>query len=522
MYSSDIELGNHLYEPSPSWLLEYARSFHPYLFTQYLWIEENTSKTNKDFACYEPLYFDALAKVKRLLDQDVVLSLSRLQSLRLERASSDSADQPFWTNDDLALVRRAPYRNDLHVSELISSIRSQAPLDESDEKTLLQRVCQHNMGTSRGTAFLRNIQSMLLHENLKSDRNQFGNRFDDSTTMKFWEFYTRLHKTTLDGDPRAFRFIVLKPPRTINEEDYFKCDPSTSITQPLFQGFHAVVYSNPLETKCYSRFGELYPCFEKNVKSEVSCTFEAVILPVDSFDNPRSWRCYKFKKRCIFYVVDVYRVEDVNLLQLPLIERLKFVDKVTRDGKHETFKKIPPHLNSWNSIHTKYLSSRDVFDPIVGVVVRDKLSTFDTVPDVRVCQFKIKYLFNLLEQCVVDVSKPHQAALNHLHLSFEMADWKTVCCAYADDAKYIFLCQYNRTVHKFVHIASLEKLVYDTTPLKYKDENLYVLNSRAAPKGVLYLRVYYNHLKTVIGYDIKRTDTRYKIPLTQRLFEQCI
>lgn len=511
MYVSDILKINYKHAPSKLLISETCRRFHPHKFAQFLYLCENVSTINKDAIHYEKVEKRASCFIHQ--SEDIVLEIGKIRRIRFNRVISDHEDEPFWNET----MKPSIHEHDKTVTDMINDILNHKSLTKSSED-LMQRICQHNLGTTSYKRILATIVNFLFHDTLKSERNQF--QIDHSSVAtRFLHFCQSLKNSSILTDIRSFRFVTLQKARNIDSITYLQLDKSAFIIQPLIQGLHVVVFSNERETKCYNRFGELCPNLGKNIKSNISCTFEAVIVPTDEKKNPRSWRYWNFRKSMIFYVVDVFRHKDSCLLEIPFVERAKYIDVVTGKGTHAHFHRIDPALSSWESIEQRYNEDRDIFDPLIGVYLRKKDAPFHESP--LQCAFPIKFLYDILGEAVVDVQSvmgTKRESLSTYHTNVEMADHKTVCVAYADDETSIHLCQYNEHVHKLCHSMTLTKMIQDVKPMVYKPESIYVVNNKATPKGVAYLRVYYDNHYNVIGYDSKSTDSRFDVPLTNKLF----
>lgn len=409
---------------------------------------------------------------------------------------------------------------DVGIGQVMRNIRN-----ETHSTNMMERIISHNLGTDDYNSLLKSIRYLLFTDNLQSNRSQ-GHVKTPSIVESFMQFYRMLlfREAPDNADPRAFRFMVLPKPRRVFVREMqsiygsFDGVPKNLRAQPLFQGVHMVVYSSKEETKCYNRFGDLYTGFGYNLRCKVNCTFEAIALPVDKFNNVRSWHYWKHRASFVLFVVDVFRVNQTILTQVPFKERIRMVNTII-DGASDQIKKIPDSMDSWESIEGRYIQNEDIYDPIVGVVLRDGDSIFDN-DSALTCpveyRFNLIYSFDLLNGHVVRLKKEDD--INRLHLIYEMADYKTVCLAYGHSEDFIYLCQYNRHIHQFEHAGRLVRQAYEFDKLEYKAQKLYVINCRVMPRGIIYLRVYYDAQKRVIGYDTKWSDSRYTLPYFNSLY----
>jgi hypothetical protein len=403
-----------------------------------------------------------------------------------------------------------------------------------DRNLLLKALLEHNLSTKYYSFLLSNIRYLFFTENLQVDRNGGLQMKTQSIVYAFLFFInTLMNRQLTETDPKAFRYLLLPKNRRIMHRtealDFIANARDDIVIQPLFQGFRVVMYTSPTEAKCYTRFGELHTNLTSTSRTRVPCTFEAVILPVDRLGVVRSWRYWKYKKHWVMFITDVFRYNLKILLHLKIQERLKYVDEILKDlvvDDLKIIKKIPPNYNSFHSIESKYIENRDIFDPIVGIVIKPSLlldqETNTSIQPSYEYRFDLMYAYSLLKLQVISLTpqEMHDSVhdIRDLHINFEMADYKTVCVAYAHNETQIYLCKYNRFLHQFVHAATLSRLPYDRDPLHYKPESVYVLNSKIKPLGVCYIRIYYDINKAIIGYDFKPTDCRYSLPFECPLF----
>lgn len=287
------------------------------------------------------------------------------------------------------------------------------------------------------------------------------------------------------------------------------------VVQPLYQGFHTVVYSGPDETRCVNRYGELYPGFAYTERCPEYCVFEAIILPVDRWGRTRSWRYWPYKATWLLYIVDVLRYGQQILIEQPFVERIKHARRLANRGRICC---LPDDLNTWSAIEQRYHRNADVYDPIVGVVLRDRTSNLRSSSATLAFRFNVRFAFDLLSLSVVETATV--ADVHRIHLNFEMADRKVVCLAYGHCDDYIYLCKYDRSIHQFVHVGRLQRAAFEHSKLQYRCDRLYVVGCRVMPRGIIYLRVYYDFSRRVMGYDIKWSDGRYKTPMHNELYDK--
>jgi hypothetical protein len=213
-------------------------------------------------------------------------------------------------------------------------------------------------------------------------------------------------------------------------------------------------------------------------------------------------------------------------------------------GRHarKVIRMLPTSLSTWSEIHNRYETNIDIYDPVVGVVVR---RASDVALGSYSFKFNILYLFNLMVNNVERVghsnictskepassspppqqqpnttTTPPNISIRNQMINFEMVDFMSTVIVYADCEKYLYLCDYDRMLHQFVHRAKLSRLPYDmlgaSPAISYRSEPMYVVNNQAPQQlshGFAYMRLYYNINYQIIGYEFKLTDSRYKLPL---------
>lgn len=516
LYISDIFKIYYNYESSRIKLWEIVRTYDPIEFAKLLYLLENVTKQIKrktidltleqmqDFCNYH------------IREQDYQINVNLGLSLSLERVERNDGSV-LWNKcpEDFVTNR---HTLDLTISDVMDNIRN----GQTNIMNIYEKILHHNLGTLDYNSLDRRLQHCLYTDSLQTERNDFV-RNSNSSVTKFLQYNAIIQgKQSHHSDPRGFRSLIVHKAKRIN--DIAAINKSDYIVQPLMQGFRFIVYTSPTETKCHNRFGELFPAaaFMRNNKN---CTFEAILLPIDAFNMPRSWRCWPFKKRSVMYIVDVYRFEHTILLDIPFVERLKYIDIIVENSKNSTttgsimLAKIPSSLQTFAQIEEKYISNRDVFDPIVGVIMRKPTDTIATPPIEY--RFNIRYSFNLLNLNIVDLSDAKiisSDTCKRLHMNLEMADYTTLCLAYGHCEKFIYLCDYDRMLHQFVHFGRLVRMPHEFGGLIYKPEQIYVINNQIIPQGICFVRVYYDCKFNVLGYDNKLTDNRYMVPYNNALY----
>lgn len=479
------------------------------------------------------------------------------------------------------------------------------------ETNIYASILMHNFGTPFYGSFVANVESLLLPENLQADRNELPQRI--SVTKRFLEYYKMfMERQIINVDAKTLRFVMVPMPQRIMDQHEFLNAPNQLGDyefQPYYQGFHIIVYASHQETRCYNRYGELMHNIAYNLRIPLNCTFEGVLLPLDSRNRIRSWRYWPYRRSYIIYIVDVYRYEQIILLNAPFKSRIKYVDyilknihdnrtklkticatmkksimskinkkfkyepsddnnnnndddndtnividnlklnikagtNVIRENQHHQYKlyqhqynalkdsintlkilhKIPENLKTWSAIEERYSRNADVYDPIIGVIAR-KLNDSSLVH--QNYKFNIRYLYDLVNQKIVPIDTNED--LKRINpettfINFEMVDYMQIAIVYGNCSQYLYICEYNRDIHQFVHRVRIKRLPYDTHDINihYKSELLYIVNNQMSTglsKGLTYIRLYYDILHQIVGYEYKWTDSRYKMPYSTKLYD---
>lgn len=548
LFISDIYKIYHNFEPSRLKLWEIVRTYDPIQFTKLLFLLENVHRENKretytlseqDLITFCNYHVDRCTKDLQF-DID-----TKTRVVRLERVRIDSGPVKTLFNETPSSSNpydRLRHRSDVGIDLITNLIRITSPeilgctyfnlngnLDENlnndDENPLTSiyvKVMIHNIGTKSYSNLMTSLNYLLLPEMLQHDRNNAAVSLHTSVASKYLQFYNMLNCYAFqDFDPRRFRSMVMPRCRRIYER---LMTTDEMIVQPLYQGFYIIVYANKNETRIYNRYGELMTGLGYSIQIETSCTFIGILLPVDEWGNVRSWRYWPYRKTHRIYMVDILRYEQTMLINEPFKERLKYVSSLLgRQRQNENDDSIICAIDStmsWSDIENSYIENRDVYDPIIGVVVRNANDLVNVTP--LEYRFNIKYGFDLRSMNVIDLtklsstikSKKQKIKLNtfEIHITCEMADFRTICIAYGHTEKEIYLCEYNRQLHQFVHAATLKRIPYDNDSFKYKSDNIYVINNKIIPIGIMYLRIYYDLNRKIIAYEQKMTDSKFDNP----------
>jgi hypothetical protein len=544
LYASDIFKIYNNFEPSRLKMWEIVRSYDPIQFTKLIYLLENVSykrgKVNDAFN----LNNDDLREFCNYQEEreaphdcDLKLEINMNATIRLERVRVNNGPILLFNgnpNDETNNYNR--HENDIDIGIIMNLIRigispeaNTSSNNDCDNNETLQnkynsiyiKLLIHNIGTKNYGELLNSINFQLFTENLQHDRNS-SYALKTSTASRYLQFYNMLNCYAFqDFDPRRFRFMVMPRSRRIyerinNQHEY--------LIQPLYQGFYVVVYGNKNETRFYNRYGELIVGIGYNARMNVSATFIGILLPVDKWGNVRSWRYWYYRHSFIVYIVDVLRYEQIMLIDRPTIERLKYSKMIESEYFIRSIGNDDGTATSWDQIESNYNQNKDVYDPIIGVVLRKPNDLANVTP--LEYRFNIKYCFDLRTMNVVDLTNTGLYGIKDLdnskvHITCEMADYRTNCIAYGHTKTEIYLCEYNRQLHQFIHSATLKRFPHDEgVKFKYKFEKLYVINGKILPFGVMYLRIYYDMNYTIIYYEQKMTDSKFDNPYTNPLLSR--
>lgn len=503
---SDILLMISNFEPSRTKVWEMVRRYDPIQMAAFLYLLENVRVSKKcpiTLDCEEMLDFCGT----RLHDRDVSLPIMTRPVLRIDRAECETVEL-FLSTAPMHVVDN-PY--DTNILEIVNRVRT--PERFREPANIYASIVIHNLGTSYYQKFLTLVKHLLFSDNLHFQRNEIKCR--ESVVVHYLQFYKMLTFSLNIVDPRNFRYIILPRPERI----YVKPNDLELeyIAQPLYQGLHVVVNSDGENAiKCYNKYAELLKNLLPSVKlAGCSCTFEAVVLPTDARDKCRSWRYWRYRQSCLLYIVDVFRLGNSILVNSPFNERVKYARQI----RHPRIRYAPSN-KQWDELSAEYHSQRDMYSPIVGIVLRPRLSTPNRPP--YVFRHPVRIVFDFIEHSFVSLeNQEHLSTLNtdRMYFDLEMADTRATCTVYGHTFDHYYLCVYNRRVHQFQHAATMQRMPYDVEEPKYRIEPLIVLNNRVKPRGLLYLRVYFDKFRNCVGYETKVTLSRYDIPLRSILDE---
>lgn len=497
------------YEPSRTRVWEIVRTVHPVHCAALLYLLENVSKSRKATALKLPTSEDKVPAPDRVYKTAVkpTLNLTRVTVTRQVRPVPQHGNSYIYDLRDAC--------GNLTVIGLMHIVRDN---NAFERLTLEERVVMHNLRTAYYTQFVHNVQHFLLPDDMHCNRNEFETADIRNITQKFLQYYHSLGVTDNDTrsdagfyycgnlNPKSFRYITRPPCRQMDrrpvdlETDY--------IVQPLYQGYRVVINSNERETRCYNCYGDLLQSFLYDVRFTVNATFEAIVLPLDRDKRLRSWRYGVHNKTMAIFVVDVFRVDHHILVHLPFGERAAHIQRIGGDNVRQ-----PPTECTWDSLERSYHSRADLFDPVVGVVVRHKQASCADPP--LAYRFNMTTCYDFLTNTVTRLAgSVSLKEFQRVHFNLDMADRRTVCTVYAHDETHYYVCTFDRRRYQFVHYAVLDRLtdIARRKP-KYRQEPIYVIGAKCIPMGVMFLRVYYSkHDLSIVGFEQKLTTSMYDVP----------
>lgn len=210
-----------------------------------------------------------------------------------------------------------------------------------DQMTLTDRLVAHNFASKCYDKFLNNVRHFLLPDEYQMNRNdtmfggsttKTGDTFNDSVvneleqtskiqntqrrnnahieslvsgdlTLKFLQFYNSFGQGSRDIEyannlsARTFRNIIR--PHTIELDTLPESVDNKFILQPLLRGYRVVINSTQKTTRVYNCYGNLINSYLPNRLFDDHATFEAIILPVDSYGFVHSWHYNELNKKSV-------------------------------------------------------------------------------------------------------------------------------------------------------------------------------------------------------------------------------
>lgn len=525
--SLDVLYFFHNHEPSRARVFEFARSFEPIEFAALLYMLENTkTEPKREIVGIR----DELIPVSP--QRNIRIHLTRAPVLRTERVRKQVCQQrKLFTPGNC-------HEDDIgNGSTMVELLYAMSEPTDSQNLCVYDRLLIHNIGTVFYKKLLTQIRNLLFQDNLQINRNKAAalNLHGNTTSIvsEYMQYiYTLRCIEPPPSDPDNFRTVILPSCNRLESVSQFSLSPRQYAIQPLYQGIFLVAHFDTNGAcRCYNRHGELCHGLGCTIKlitpPEQSLTLAVVLCPTDPYSRSRSWRYWEDRVSYVIYVVDVLRIGRDCLTHLNFRNRITRLKRINFEEKgHRVF--LAPNDWCWKTGLNSYMSSGDLFAPIVGVVLR-KWDEPGVVTPPYEFRFPVSFCYDLLTDTVIDVLKRKSdnklPRCNRLFITAEMADTMTVHMAYAHDDKYFYLCDYNRYTHQFEHWALLQRVPEEPPTLitRYRtSENIMVLNipnnvSNAVikPRGLLYLRVYYELSGTVLTYEYKPTTSKYDVTVTQ-------
>jgi hypothetical protein len=526
----EIFLLFHNFEPSRTKLWEFFRRFDPIQVCAFLYLLENVLQTPKKipitlpvntFRTFYKSNYRSRGLVKFRIADKLKLNLDRVCEKdrdlfsRKIRQRSRSSFIPDTNINMLELLRMV-------VSFSASSSSSSSSWIMNENLSVYVRIILHNLSTSMYRKCLDHVRFLLFPDNLQSDRSEL--KQNESIVVTFMRYYKMLTFQYYVIDPKMFRYIFVPKPLRVYNEIFINSNKNNNddkyIIQYYYQGIYLIINASLTEqTKCFNRYGELNRTLLRE-KFNCDCTFEAVVVPLDAHGIPRSWRYWDYKSGYRIYKTDVFRYQNVILTNVPFAERIKYLDSIASPNS------VTAKCMTTDDEFDGNFNGLDLYDHVIGKFAR-RANAF-CCERAYVFKFPINAVFDVHKNRILDLRTNEMlrnkslAYKNNIHVSFDTADRRTVCMAYANSEKYYYLCSYNDRLHQFEHSGDLERLPYDNRPNpNYKSsERILVLNCKERPRGILFLRVYYTKYGEIVGYESKSTTGRYDLPLTDELFDK--
>lgn len=564
--ASDILMMLRNFEVSRGKLWEMVRRYDPLQVAVLLYLLENVKREPKKVPIILP--DEALLEFAgaKPYNVDAVKRLQLKPSLRTDRAVSVTTPLFAWPryvrrlNDSRTLSK-----GDENIVKLLDRMRS-PPNDTSGEDALLHPyllIVAHNLSTSIYQSFLNNFIFLLFPDDMQADRSCL--LAEQLVAIRYLRYHRQLNlqRSLCATDSRRFRYVILPRPRRVYHKprtsDGSRCE---YIYQSLYQGFHSVIdqeHDTSLTVRVFNRYGELSRASLPPLRLTNSCTFEAVIVPVDVCGWSRSWRYWPYREGYRIYVCDVFRYGDNVLATVPFSERLRYVRRLCDENPYLTMARTSRHVSELTDRQpvqqcsaspakstkakqdVNYLvsldnSRNDIFCPVVGWIAREASSKFspfycDGLEDKGRCaieleastplqyRYHVSVVYDLIEDKMFRVHGTEKDAVisslksERLFYDLEMADERRVWLAYGNTDEAYYLCVYNPLLHQYEHMATIERSPYDTVAEpKYQQERLVVVNAKIKPRGFMYLRVYSDRNGNYIGYETKLSTSRYDVP----------
>lgn len=514
LHALDILLIMHEFEPSRIKMWELVRRYDPVQVATLLYLLENVQSERGRFPKTLPI--EDLYKRNNAIScsSKNVIRLSAKPALRVDRVESEHIVAFGNPRADSAVARVSVSDLGENIIDILGRVRTPEQYANVPGPDNLTKLVVHNLGTKEYKSFLDAVKFLLFNDIFQDSRSEI--RYNDTVASKYLSWCLLFSFTVYPIDSSSFRYVIVPRAQRIYEAPNFEY-----LAEPLYQGFRLTV-NHDLEDgfRYFNRFGENMKipikvtgdklcCLINNKMYPVSCTFEAVLMPLDIKNRLRSWRYWKHRAGYVFFITDVYRVGDELLINVPFSKRALYIENL----KHPMFHSSEI-TNDASKLLVKYSKCRDMYWPYTGVVYR-RVESFP-INEPYEFKFNVQVMYNPITNNLVSLGT--QTDLDKLrntdqyYFDFEMADKKIIRLVYSHTPLVYHLCEYNHTIHQFEHTTSVERLPYDVHEPIYKPETIVVVNAKERPRGILFVRFYFDKHGGYIGYENKFTQSQYDVP----------
>lgn len=517
LHALDILLFMHDFEPSRIKMWEIVRRYDSVQMATFLYLLENVQCDGRRVP--KSLKFEDLCKLNgSILFANVKRSPIRLSAkpaLHIDRVEYDEITTFGKPGNDEEVSKSSD--RGANINEVLVRIRNPDRLIDTSPDDITKMLV-HNLGTKEYKMFLKSVKNLLFNDSLQTARGEI--RCNDTVVPNYLSWSLLFSFRNIAIDPSDFHYMIIHRPRRVYES------PSSDyLAQPLYQGFRLTIDHDTEDGfRYYNRYGEStrvalkipepVQCEFNGSLQPVSCTFEAILLPLDAKNRLRSWRYWKHRSSYIMYVTDVYRFGNEILMGAPFQKRFSYVKMMD----HPKLRAIEI-TNDSKKFLDKSLESKDMCDPRVGIIYRGRDSTPNEQPEEF--RFNIRTVYYFPDNLFLNIESQSELDkfrnTDQLYFDFEMADRKIICLVYAHTSRLYHICVYNHTIHQFEHFDSIERLPYDVEDPVYRSETLIVIGAREIPRGILLLRLYFDRGSDYIGYENKFTQSQYDVPLRLNL-----
>jgi len=235
----------------------------------------------------------------------------------------------------------------------------------------------------------------------------------------------------------------------------------------------------------------------------------------------------------VIIIVDVLRVNDVMLVDLPYKERMRYAQSLAKNTDNVIVAKTCSGSNATRLMTLLEREHHDVgfdmFSPINGIMYRKKTSVAKIPPAQYLFSQSVLYNFHkdkfdrIYGSCSLNV--PFDS-----YFPLDMAETCTIVTVYAHDDDYYYTCVYDRVKFIFTHEAIMDRTCdMWRKQIRYRNDLIYVRGAVIMPMGVAFMRVYHNYNQThrlvgtdnrskrvILGYEFKLTTSMYDVP-----YESC-